>query len=768
MVVGRRQEGRSKTAVHSPSANLASPEVIVLKPKLWAPSLRPEYLPRPRLLKLLKAGSDRKITLIDAPPGYGKTTLLTQWRQSEGGDLPFAWVSLDELDNDPVRLWVHVMEALSRVAPEETSGTEGFVGLGIDRRKLIETALPVFINGLTEFPQRVALVLDDYHCIKESECHELLGFFVEHLPDTVHLIFSTRYDLPLPLGRLRARGEVNEIRAEQLAFSEEEAVSFLKERLHLDIDPGNLRTLLDRTEGWPAGIYLAALSLRGKKDAHAFIESFQGNSRFIVEILGEEVLGTLSEEEREFLLRSSILERMSASVCEAVTGTKNSGGLLRELELSNLFVVPLDDDEEWYRYHNLFADFLRYELNSTQPQLVPILHKRASEWFEQAGIVEAAINHAVTAGELARVGLLVARHWFDYVAGGQTATLERWLAALPEDLVNGDPALALVRAWIFALYGRREESERFLALAEDIPYEGKLPDGSASVEAGVALVRALFGYGGVQIMVAAAQRAEELEPEQTSPRTALVRLAVGMGLYYSGEISRARKPLEEALRLIGVGQPVVRVTVLSVLSFVAADEGHLEEAESLAREAHRVVKKFRLEAVPQSSAVPIALGRALTGRGKVDEAQIELESGLSERRRFLSLSPWPTLVGLLALAPVRSAGGDRAGARALLAEARAIIEAYPDAGMFPELLERRERELGRRKRQEGANTTQELTERELAVLHLLDGERSNREIGRILYVSHNTVKAHVKSIYRKLGVDSRKEAAEQARAIGLT
>jgi ATP/maltotriose-dependent transcriptional regulator MalT len=437
-----------------------------------------------------------------------------------------------------------------------------------------------------------------------------------------------------------------------------------------------------------------------------------------------------------------------------------------------LFVVPLDDRGEWYRYHQLFAEFLRYELNNTRPQLVPVLHKRASEWFEKAGLVEAAIDHAFTADAFARAGLLVARYWLGYAISGQRATLERWLAALPEDLISSNAPLALVRAWIFALQGLEEESKRFLALAEgsSYSYKGKLPDGSASVEAGAALVRGLFGYGGVQNMVAAARHAEELETlEPASPRTALVKLAVGMSLYYSGEISTARQPLEEALRIIkGASQPVLQITVLCALSFVAADEGHLEEAKSLAREAHVVVKKFGLERIPQASAVPIALGRVLAQRGKVAEAQDELERGLSARSHFLHLSPWPTVVGLLALAPVRAARGDRDGAHALLVEGRSILERYPDAGMFTELLERRERELSTRSKLREGEHTQELSPRELAVLRLLDDERSNREVGRILYVSPNTVKAHIKSIYRKLGISSRKEAAEQARARGLT
>ena len=753
--------------VNLPRDKDASPEAFLLKAKLNAPLPRAEHVLRPRLLNLLTAHSE-KITLIDAPPGYGKTTLLAQWRQTEGGKLPIAWVSLDEQDNDAVRLWAHVMEAFRQIAPEEAFGSNIFGEPDSNWKNHIETIktrLPKLINGLTEFPQRVTLVLDDYHHIKSSECHKLITFFVEHLPETVQLIFSTRNDLPLPLGRWRAKGEVNEIRAEQLAFSEEEVAYLLRDRLHLNLDPGDIHTLLERTEGWPAAVYLAALSLRGKHDAHAFIEAFHGSNRFIVELLAEEVLATLPEEEREFLLLSSVLETLSAPLCEAVTRKENSGRLLRELEHSNLFVIPLDDNGEWYRYHHLFRDFLRYELSSTQPQLMPVLHMRAVEWFEQAGLVEEAINYAITAGEFAQAGLLVSRHWFGYALSGQRAALERWLAALPEDLTNGEAALALVRAWISALQGRQEQSEHFLALAEDSSYEGKLPDGTASVEVGVALVRALFGYGGVQAALAAARRAEELEPpRQASLHPALTRFALGMNLYYSGEISEARKPLEEARRLqTAVGYPVMRITVLCALSFVACDEGDLEEAESLARE---VVKKIRLESVPQSTAVHIAQGRALAGRGKVAEAQIELERGVSTRRWFSSLNPWVTLVGLLALAPVRGARGDRDGARALLVEAQAIIERYPDAGMFPSLLARRERELSGRNRQDGAHT-QELTERELAVLRLLDGEHSNREIGQALYISPNTVKAHVKSIYRKLGVSSRETAAEQARARGF-
>jgi LuxR family transcriptional regulator, maltose regulon positive regulatory protein len=460
------------------------------------------------------------------------------------------------------------------------------------------------------------------------------------------------------------------------------------------------------------------------------------------------------------------LERMSGSLCDAVVEKEGSGELLRELAHTNLFVVPLSEDGEWYRYHNLFADFLRYELTNTQPKAVPALHKRASAWFEREGMVFPAIEHATATGEYERPGTLIARHWFGYVATGQIATLERWLGALPEDRVDGDAALALVEAWISAMSGRREELERYLALAEGSSHEGRLPDGTASVESGVAIVRATFAYGGVQSIVEAARHAAELEPELTSPHVALTRFGLGSGLYLSGDASQARKPLEEALELIGLGQPLVRLAVLFSLSSVALTEGHIDEAETLALEACALVDRFGLKGLPQATLAPIALGRMLAERGKLGEAQTELESALSARRKFPGLSPWPTLLGLLALAQVRLARGDRAGTRTMLAEVRVLMGAFPDAGMFPELLERQERKLQTGTRWDGA-LNGELTERELEVVRLLNSEISTREMAQILYVSPSTVRTHVKSIYRKFGVSSREKAVEQAHARGL-
>jgi LuxR family maltose regulon positive regulatory protein len=736
-------------------------------PKLRAPSPRPDQLVRRGLLELLHNALERKVSVVSAPTGYGKTTLLAHWRRVEEADLSFAWVSLDEQDNDSVRLWRHIVEALRGVVPEEEDfGADVLAGMSAVGRGFVETTLPTLINGLADLPYRVVVVLDDYQYVGASEAHGSVAFFVEHLPENVHLVVSSRSDPPLPLGRLRATGEMNEIRAEELAFTEEEAECLLNERMNQGIGAEDLSVLHERTEGWPAGIYLASLSLQNRADKHAFVESFGGSNRYVVAFLGEEVLSRLDGNVRRFLLETSILRAMTGPLCDAVTGGEGSANTLRELARSNLFVVPLDEEGGWYRYHRLFSELLLYELGSTEPELVPTLRGRAGEWLEGEGYVEAAIRQATEAADFERVGLLIARHGYGYAVAGYSATVERWLGSLPEGTIARDAPLALVKAWLSALFGRREECEEYLALAEGIPHEGPLPDGTASVEAGAATLRATFAFSGVGGMAEAAREADTLDLHQTSPQAPWVKLGLGMNWYFSGNLAQARRTFEEGLRLSDGGRPLVRMAILSGLSFVAGDEGHPEEAESLAREASSLVDRFRLQRIPQATLARIALGRSLAGQGKPEEAREELESGLSARGGVPGLSPWPTLVGLLALARVKGARGDRAGARAALAEARTILDANPDAGTFPELLERQERKLRARRPREG-QLDEELTERELDVLRLLPGELSARQMAESLYVAPSTVRTQIKSIYRKLGVSSRGEAVEEARDRGL-
>ena len=374
---------------------------------------------------------------------------------------------------------------------------------------------------------------------------------------------------------------------------------------------------------------------------------------------------------------------MTGPLCDAVTGREGSGSLLRELAHSNLFVVSLDEQGEWYRYHHLFSELLLYELKSSRPELVPDLRGRASVWLEGAGYFEGASGRPSWPADYERAGLLIARHWYGYVVAGQTATVQRWLGVVAREMLAHGAALALVKAWICALGGRREESESFLVLAESIPHEGPLPDGTASVESGVAIV------GPSSAMVASRHGSRRPGAPWSWSRAEARRgprwCASGWGpaCISPGDTREARKPLEEALGFTEDGQPLLRMVTLSFLSFVATDEGRLEEAESLAREAQALVDRFETarDSPDQSGAYR---ARACARRTReTREAQKELESGLSARRRLPGMSPWPTLIGLLALAPVLAARGDRAGGRAVLTEARAILELIPMPACSP-------------------------------------------------------------------------------------
>jgi LuxR family transcriptional regulator, maltose regulon positive regulatory protein len=410
---------------------------------------------------------------------------------------------------------------------------------------------------------------------------------------------------------------------------------------------------------------------------------------------------------------------------------------------------------------------LLYELKLGRPDLLPVLHERASSWFDEMGYFGSAISHAVDAADYERAGALISRHWFRYAITGQLASLERWLDALPTGLIAQDAPLLMVRARMCALRGLEAETEHWLEWARSIPYTGQLPDGSASVESEAACIEALSGFGGIKSMVEAATRFAELEAGQHVPwRTALVRMGQGHSAYLSGDLSMAKVAAEEALASISPDQHLWRVGALYILSLVATDEGCPEVAESLAREALALADRFGLHGMPQATWASVALGRALAESGELDEAKSILEGALSARRQIPDLSPWPTPLAMLALARVRTALGESAGALSLLEEARDIVEAYPDAGILPDLLEHQERELGKRRRTESV-LTDVLTERELDVLRLFDGGDSYRQIGQALFVSVNTVKTHARSIFRKLEVSSRAEALERARQRAL-
>ena len=547
----------------------SSPRPELLWTKLVAPAPRAGLLPRAGVQSLLQSSLQAKLCLVAAPAGSGKTTLLAQWRAVAGGGR-VAWVSLEEADNDPTRFWSYLVAALRTVEPGV--GTVALEALGGPSVELERVVVPSLVNDLATVGALLLLVLDDYHLITDATCHQTLGWFLDHLPAEVHVVLSTRLDPPLPLARMRARGELAEVRVGELQFTGEEAAELLNGSMGLALAAEDVARLAERTEGWAAGLVLAGLSLRGRPDYSGFIAAFSGGDRHVADYLVAEVLERQPPELREFLLRTSVLERLSGPLCDVVLETQGSAELLGELEASNLFVMPLDDRRQWYRYHQLFAQLLRLQLGAREPTLVPVLHRRAAAWHRQAGNVDEAIGHASAAGDLAEAGALIARHWATHWLGGQRATVARWLEGLPEAAIMADPPVALITAWSRGFQGAsKQDTERWLAAAEDEGYGGPPPDGMRSQAFGAALARATLMFDDVGRSAAAARRALELAGDQPA-EFSWAGSALGQALYLAGQAAEARPWLEDLVSQVPASvQPYAVVTALAVLSLLAGD-----------------------------------------------------------------------------------------------------------------------------------------------------------------------------------------------------
>jgi LuxR family transcriptional regulator, maltose regulon positive regulatory protein len=736
---------------------------VPIEAKLHAPGWRQEWVERPELTHYL-ARTAARLGLVDAPAGFGKTTLVAQWRARTAEDRRFAWVSLDRGDDDPARLWWYVVSALQRACPE--IGSEDILrDLRAQTPDVAETVLPALANELAALTLPVVLVLDDYHVIKERRCHDQIAFLLFHLPPAARLVLITRADPPLRLARLRAAGEMVEIRARELRFAPAEAAALVQAVSDIRLSEPDLADLMERTEGWPAGLYMAALSLRGHPSPHAFVRQFSGDNRFIVDFLAEEVLSRQPVEIRQFLARTSVLARFSAPLCDAVTGSADAAELIEVLERQNLFLVPLDDNRQWYRYHHLFAQLLRSQLARTEPGIVPELHKRASAWYRLSGSAEEAVSHSLAAGDVAGAVDVITLHWHEYVGAGRAATVRGWMRSLGEDRIAAYPVVAHCAAWAAALTGDQVSVRRWLPVIEKGEHEGPLPDGMRSLKSSAALLRSAFGFEGLRAMRESAAAAADLESDPTSPWYALARGALGFSLYLSGEPRAATGPLEAAVQS-EPSNPLIRMDALSALALADVELGRLATAQELASAARDIAVGGDLSKAPQGALAFIATGAVYAARGQLDEARSELEHAYQSRRRVFGISPWPTLVAGLLLARVLLDLGDRGGAAELADDARGVLATLPDGA---EALRARLAELDRRIAggPRAVQIAEPLTEREVAVLRLLGGTLSLREIGQQLFVSSNTIKTHAQRIYRKLGVTTRRDAVEQGKQAGI-
>src|SRR5262245_50172802 len=511
---------------------------LLLRSKIQAPRVPSRHVPRPRLLELLDSGRERALTLVCAPPGYGKTALLAEWREQESGNRPFAWLTLDRDDVDPVRLWAHLIWAI-RETSLEVEGPRP-VTAELYPSDLLEDVLPRLLETLADMPGERVIVLDEYHLADSELWDASLDFFLEHLPLNVQLVVASRSAPRLPLGRLRAHGELLEIEADDLRLDEREAGKVARSVLGSPLPASDVATLVDHCEGWPAGVHLASLSLRHASDRHAVVESLAGDNRYVSDYLKHDLLDGLPDEVRAFLRQTSILSRLSAPLCDVVRGTTASRRLLEGAEHANLFLISLDGRREWYRYHRLFADVLRRDLEETEPESVPVLHLRASGWFEQHGDVEESVAHAIASREVERSSELVSRHAHALIRSGRIATLMSWLDELSWTEALADPQLAIVRALAAGELDPSSDSvEGWLPIAERASHAGVLASTMPSLEFGASLVRARYLLGGVARAVEAGRRASAAVEDEADWRLDAL-FAHGQALYLHGKASAAR------------------------------------------------------------------------------------------------------------------------------------------------------------------------------------------------------------------------------------
>ena len=655
----------------------------LLATKLHVPSPRPGFVPRSRLADQLGEGLGRGVVLVCAPAGAGKTVLLAEWVRRS--DLPVAWLSLDTGDNDPARFWRHAVAALDSVCPG--IGEQVAPLFGPPAPAAFEALVTAVINELAARlgEDEMLLVLDDYHLVASESVHASVGFLLEHLPWGLHLVLASRADPPLALAGLRARGRLTELRDAQLRFTAGEAAAMLREAAGSDLPDEAVAALATRTEGWAAGLQLAALSLRGQADVTGFVAAFSGSHRYVLDYLAEEVLERQSEQVRSFLLKTSVLERLSGELCDAVIESTGSQALLEQVERAGLFLVPLDEMRSWWRYHHLFADLLRVRLLEEQPGLAMQLHHNAAAWCEEHGLADDAIRHAVAAGEMIWAAQLVEQHFDEFYNLGEGATIQQWLSALPADLVLSRPRLLLAQALMATISGRMEAVEPLLGAAEGAsagaaeepfqPTAGRAASMLVNVPALIMLHRSYLAElrGDAEEMAALASRAlaESHEGEWMLSYNAQGLLAAAE--WIRGRLAAAERAfMPRIARWREAGQLTMIAWDCYELGQVQRAQGHLDAAVRTCQQALEIIALLGLPSGPAAGPAHVGLGEVAYQRNELDTALRQVTEGIALCRQF-AYSP-PLATGLVTLAWIRQAGGDPAGAREAIREAGQVAQ----------------------------------------------------------------------------------------------
>jgi len=595
---------------------------LLLATKLFMPRVRPELVPRPRLVEPLNASLQHRLTLISAPAGFGKTTLAAAWLGA--APCPVTWLALDEMDNDPARFFAYFVAALQKV--DATIGKAAQALLEAPQPPPPEVLWTSVLNDIAATPAPFILVMDDYHVIQTLAIHQQLVFLLEHLPPQLRIVLISREDPPFPLSRLRARRQMTELRQTDLQFTPEETREFAQRVMQVDLAGDDLTTLHARTEGWVTGLQFAALSMRQHGDVRRLLRSFTGDNPYILDYLMDEVFRQQPAEIQDFLLRSSILERFSASLCEAVTGQRHSAEILAALERSNLFIVPLDEVRQWYRYHHLFGDLLRHRLETRLPEEVRALHSAAAHWFAGNGFPEDAVRHALAGADWAYAADLIAGGLDgDLLRRGATVTLRRWVESFPEAVVNERPNLCMVYAWSLLFSENLDAAERYLARAEQLVET--LGDAKADFVGNIAVARVHMARmrGDIARTVELSEKALALLPEHAHSERSIVALNLGIMQWFSGQLDPAEAALKEAERAgRGSGNTSAWVAALAFQSRILVARGKPHAAAGLCRQI--------LEQGGQASMVTLAhydLARLLYEWNTLDDAAEHAQKGIA-------------------------------------------------------------------------------------------------------------------------------------------
>jgi LuxR family transcriptional regulator, maltose regulon positive regulatory protein len=657
-----------------------SAQDALLATKLHVPRLKPGFVTRSRLTARLDEGLARRLILVCAPAGFGKTELLAAW--ASGGQRPVAWLSLDSGDNDPARFWRHVVAALERTRP----GISDRIGqlLGPPPPQAYEGMVSALINELAaqSAAGQALLVLDDYHLIGSEPVHAALQFLLEHLSPGLHLVLATRSDPPLRLGRLRARGELTELRAADLRFTAEEAAALLRGAagpVAPRLTSATVAALTARTEGWAAGLQLAGLSLQGQEDAGAFVSAFSGSHRYVLDYLAEEVLDRQSTQVRTFLLQTSVLDRLSGDLCDAVTGQGGGQAMLEWIEQAGLFLMPLDEVRGWWRYHHLFADLLRVRLQQEQPGQAAALHRAAAAWHAGHGLADDAVRHAIAAREPEWAAELIEQHFDAVYFTGENATLRRWLAALPAGLVRGRVRLRLAQAFMALTGGDLAAAQTVVATigpdpggAGDCFQPSVGADASliTNVGAAAAIARAWLAYlrGEAGQMTTFASQARTRLRDGEWMLSSIYRLNLALAHWLSGRLGDAEQGFTADIAGWGAaGQHALAAQGCNYLGQIRRAQGNLDEAMDAYRELLKISTPVGRAQSPVAGIGYVGIAEVHYQRDDLAAARQELADGLALCRQLSETQGLAT--GLATLAWIRQAEGDPAGARAAMAEA---------------------------------------------------------------------------------------------------